>query len=118
MGKKNAIPPYILQSCTEYTEVVALVCRLTDVKRKEVISTRDGSRLGCVGDVELDTENAQLSAIIVYGRLRFFGLLGREDDFVIRWSDIEVIGDDTILVRYCSPRRYRRKNLLSLFFTE
>ena len=98
--------------------VIALMCRLADMRRKEVISTRDGSRLGCVGDIELDTENAQLSSIIVYGRSRLFGLLGRDEDFVIRWSDIEVIGDDTILVRYCSTRRFRRKNFLSLFFTE
>ncbi len=95
-----------------------MVCRLADIKRKEVISTRDGSRLGCVGDVELDTEKAQLSSIIVYGRPRLFGLLGRDEDYVIRWSDIEVIGEETILVRYCSPRRSRRRNFLSLFFTD
>ena len=78
--------------------VIALMCRLADMRRKEVISTRDGSRLGCVGDIELDTENAQLSSIIVYGRSRLFGLLGRGEDLVIPWQQIETIGEDVILV--------------------
>ena len=75
-------------------------CRIIDMRHKEVISIKDGTRLGCVNDVEVDTSCGKVVAIVIYGRLRCFGLLGREDDIVIKWEDIQVIGDDTILVCY------------------
>lgn len=76
-----------------------MFCRIVDMKNKEVISVKDGCRIGCVNDVEIDMKCAKLVSIIVYGKLKFFGILGREDDIVIKWENIEVIGDDTILVR-------------------
>ena len=72
-----------------------MVCRINDFKYKDVVDAADGY----VGDVELDTADARLTAIVIRGRLRLFGLLGREDDLVIPWEDIQVIGQDTILVR-------------------
>ncbi|MVB11497.1 PRC-barrel domain protein [Caprobacter fermentans] len=77
-----------------------MTCRMFDMRRKEVINIKDGMRLGSVSDIEFDTTNARVVAVVIYGRLRLFGLLGREDDIVIRWQDIQVIGDDTILVSY------------------
>ncbi len=70
------------------------------MRHKEVINLKDGMRLGNVCDLEIDTATAKVQAIVIYGRLRFFGLFGREDDIVVRWQDIQVIGEDTILVNY------------------
>lgn len=75
-----------------------MLCRLNDLKNKYVINVRNGSRLGTVYDVEIDTASATVRALVIRGRWRFFGLLGREEDVFIKWSDIEVIGEDTILV--------------------
>ena len=72
-------------------------CSIADMRNKEVINLQDGTRLGFVGDVEIDTENAKLTTIIIYGRSRLFGLLGRTDDIMIPWENIDVIGDETIL---------------------
>ena len=83
-----------------------MLCRTSDLRFKDVVCSADGTRLGYVGDVELDTDSASLSAIIIKGRFRFFGLLGREDDIVIPWEKIDVIGEDTILVSF-SPRLKR-----------
>lgn len=84
-------------------------CRIVDMRNKEVINVKDGSKIGCVNDVEVDTCNARLIAIIVYGRLRCFGMLGREDDIVIKWENIKIIGEDTILVCYNPCIRKRKK---------
>lgn len=96
-----------------------MVCRITDMHNKEVINLSDGCRLGCVDDVEVNTETACLVAIVIFGRPKCFGLLGREEDIVIGWNEIEVIGDDTILVRHCLPpqkaRRHRPSVLGGLF---
>lgn len=78
-------------------------CRVTDMHCKEVINVCDGTRLGCVDDVEIDTCTAQLVAIVVHGRSKCFGLLGREEDIVIGWRNIDVIGEDTILVNIECP---------------
>ncbi len=62
--------------------------------------------------MELDTAAATLTAVVVYGRLRLFGLLGREPDFVIPWKDIELIGDDTVLVNWQQPEGSKQSGTL------
>ena len=63
----------------------------------------------CVDDVEVDTVTAKLVAIVIFGRWRCFGLLGKEENIVIKWENICLIGEDTILVDYCQIKRERRK---------
>lgn len=75
-----------------------MVCRIVELRHKEVINSSDGCRIGFVDDVEVDTVTSQVRAIIVFGRPRCFGLLGRNEDVIIPWSDIQLIGEDTILV--------------------
>ena len=85
-------------------------CRVVDMRNKEVINVKTGVRLGCFSDVEIDTKDAKLLAIVIYGRLRWCGLLGREDDIIIKWDDIEIIGEDTILVKHnVGAKRKRRR---------
>lgn len=76
--------------------------RITDLRNKELISITNGSRFGYVGDVEFDLETGQVKALVVPGRLRFFGLFGREPDGVFPWAAIKRFGEDIILVE--SPR--------------
>ena len=80
-----------------------MLCRITDMHEKEVINICDGMRLGCVDDVEVDTCTAQLVAIVIRGRSKLFGLLGGDEDIVIGWKEIEVIGEQTILVNRPTP---------------
>ncbi len=73
-------------------------CTLSEMRQKEIINIRTGERLGYADDLEFDTDDASVKAIIIYGRSRFFGLLGREEDLIIRCKDIEVIGEDVLLI--------------------
>ena len=79
--------------------------RIADLKYKEVINVEDGSRYGYVGDVAFNPENGQIRALIVPGRLRLFGLLGREEDVVIPWESVRRFGEDLILVEHGEWRR-------------
>ncbi len=72
--------------------------RFTSLKCKEVVNVCDGCRLGFVCDVEVDCRCGQIVALIVPGHSRCFGLLGRQEDFVIPWKCIRQIGDDIILI--------------------
>ena len=90
-------------------------CRIVDLRHKEVINSHNGCRIGYVDDVEVNTENARLTAIIIYGRPKFFGLFGRCDDIVIHWENIRLIGEDTILVDNCHFPHKHHKQKNSLF---
>ena len=73
-------------------------CRVSELRYKEIINVSDGSRYGWVGDVEVDLDSGQVRALVVPGRLRLFGLLGREEDRVFPWEAARRFGADTILV--------------------
>ena len=72
--------------------------RLGRLRRKEVVGVSDGTRYGFVGDVEMELDNGRVSALIVPGRLRLFGLLGREQDLYLPWEGVSRFGADLILV--------------------
>ena len=72
--------------------------RFSSLKCKEVVNICDGARLGFVTDVGVDIKNGRIVAIIVPGPCKFFGMIGRRDDFVIPWNCIRQIGDDIILI--------------------
>lgn len=94
-----------------------MLCRISDLRYKEVINVRDGRCLGCVSDLELDTATAKVCSLIIYGRAKLLGLFMREPDVCIRWCDIEVIGEDTILVNMRPEfREHRAKAKSSGFF--
>ena len=51
--------------------------RMAELKYKEVVNIADGGRFGFVGDVEIDIQDGRVRALLIPGRLRMFGLLGR-----------------------------------------
>ncbi|MBE6908286.1 MAG: YlmC/YmxH family sporulation protein [Ruminococcaceae bacterium] len=79
--------------------------RFTELRCREVINICDGCRLGYVGDLELRIPEGEITALIVPGPLRFFGLFGRGEEYYIPWRCIKRIGDDVILIEHTFPRR-------------
>ncbi len=90
----------------------------SELKDKEVIDSATGSRVGFVDDVVMNFDGRGVESIVVYGRPKAFGLLGREDDLVIDFCDIDLIGEDTILVNLTNSKicikdkKFDIKNLL------
>ena len=76
-----------------------MICRIDEMRQKQVVGISTGTVLGYVSDIEFDTENGELTSIIIFGKPKAFGLFGKEDDVIIPWKDIEVIGEETVLVR-------------------
>ena len=95
--------------------VINMNCRIAELRNKQVVCVKNGCVLGYVSDVDVNTSDGKLEAIVIFGRLRFLGLLGREDDIVIPWEEIKVIGHETILVntepelfsKFTNTRRYK-----------
>lgn len=81
--------------------------------RKDILCIEDGRCLGRADELLLDYSTADpavrpeehhpaaavVKALVVRGRPRLFGLLGREPDLLIDWSEVLVIGEDAILIR-------------------
>ncbi|MFT3952081.1 MAG: YlmC/YmxH family sporulation protein [Oscillospiraceae bacterium] len=95
-----------------------MICSLSDLRNKEVINVRTGIKIGYVDDLEIDTADSTVIAMIVYGRPRGFGIFGHDDDIVIKCRDIELVGEDTILVNlqestvFTKSRSFSVENLL------
>ena len=74
--------------------------RLTELRYREVINISDGTRLGFVSDAILD---------LTSGRARFFGLFGRESDYILPWESIARIGGDIVLIEGAAEIRRDRQ---------
>lgn len=95
-----------------------MICSLAELRNKEVVNVKTGMKIGYVDDVEIDTLNSSVVALVVYGRPKCMGILGRDEDVIIKCRDIELIGEDTILVSfeetsiYTKSRSFSVENLL------
>ena len=76
------------------------MCSFSSLRNKEVVNVRTGEKIGFIDDLELDSVSGRIVSLIIYGRSRAFGLMGRDEDIVVRCSDIDLIGEDTVLVRF------------------
>ncbi|MBQ9956744.1 MAG: YlmC/YmxH family sporulation protein [Ruminococcus sp.] len=72
---------------------------LESIRNKEVIEITAGERLGYIDDVRLSRDFTTVTGFVIYGRERLFGLLGREEDIVIKCEEITVIGEDVMLIK-------------------
>lgn len=79
------------------------MARMCELRDKEVINTKDGSRYGYITDVEIDIRNGCVIAIIINTSNRVLGIFGREQEYIIPWCFIKQIGDDIIIVE-CDTR--------------
>ena len=76
---------------------------IRELCEKEVVQLEQGVCLGRADDLELDPATAQLQSLILLGRPRLLGLLGRDESLTIPWQEIETIGTDAILVHTAVP---------------
>ncbi|MDR1736742.1 MAG: YlmC/YmxH family sporulation protein [Oscillospiraceae bacterium] len=74
------------------------MCRIVDLRGKEVINIRDGARLGFPVDIEFDRETGRVNAIVVLAEGRYAGLFGKGREYVVPWEGIRRVGDDIVLV--------------------
>lgn len=72
--------------------------KATDLREKEVINVKDGTRIGYISDLDVNLEKGIVEAIVLPGPGRILGLFGKNQDYIISWQNIVRIGSDVILV--------------------
>ncbi len=68
------------------------------LREKEVVDVSSGAKIGYIDDLVFDEREAKVQKIVIYGRQKLLGLMGRENDMEVEWKDIEKIGNDTVLI--------------------
>ncbi len=76
-----------------------MFCSIQELRNKQIVSVETGSVIGYLNDIQIDTNNGRITNLIVFGKPKLFGFLGRENDMLIPWEQIEVIGEETVLVK-------------------
>lgn len=74
-------------------------CTTGDLREKDVVNICNGQRLGCVCELELDTDCGRITALIVSGDSFVASVLGK-GRVRVPWDNIKRIGRDTILVEF------------------
>ena len=97
-----------------------MISYFSDLRYKEVVDIKTGTRMGYVCDAEFDETEGRMLSLITPGRAKYFGLFGREDDYILPWSCIARMGSDIILVELepNQPRRHRQKRKFFDFSTK
>lgn len=75
-----------------------MIYTFSDIRCKEIVDTKTGVILGRADDIEFDSESSAILSMVIYGRPKLFGFLGRDTDIEVKFEDISLIGKDAILV--------------------
>ena len=63
-----------------------------ELSKKEVVQVDEGQCLGKIDDLVIDDKSARVEKLLMLGRPKLFGLLGRGESLVIDWDEIQKIG--------------------------
>ncbi len=89
-----------------------MICNFSELRNKEVINKLDGARLGTICDFEVDTETGRMKSLIVLGKGRLFSAM--TETIKISWANIEVIGEDTVLVSHIAGKNPNERIITSV----
>lgn len=73
--------------------------RYKEISGKEIINVSEGSRLGVLGqtDLEIDIETGEIQSFII-PNYKWFGLKKEGEEIKISWDSITKIGEDMIMI--------------------
>lgn len=83
--------------------------KMSELREKEVINMNNGSRIGIINDMVIETKSGMVKKLIIPGPGRILGFIGKSEDLQISWNNIETIGDDVILVRLVDEKQNENK---------
>ena len=84
--------------------------KLSDLSCKDVIRDEDGTKLGKIEDITIDTATGRIISIHVSNGFRIRGLFSSNDGIGIPWNKIVKIGSDVIIVETVQKINMEIKN--------
>ncbi|MDD3392835.1 MAG: YlmC/YmxH family sporulation protein [Bacilli bacterium] len=71
--------------------------RLSDLQNKDVVNINDGKKIGNIIDINIEADGKMNSLVVEKGKF-FISMFTNSSEIEIKWSQIEKIGEDVILV--------------------
>ena len=71
--------------------------RLSDLQHKDVVNVIDGSKIGNIIDIKIDSKG-NMEGLIVEKNKFLVSMFTTKNEIEIKWGQIEKIGEDVILV--------------------
>lgn len=71
--------------------------RLSDLQHKDVVNVMDGSKIGNIIDIKIDSKG-NMEGLIVEKSKFIVSMFTSKNEIEIKWEQIEKIGEDVILV--------------------
>lgn len=72
--------------------------RIYEIRQKEVINIVNCQKIGFVCDINFDPKSGCIESLIVPGPCKLWGVLGRDQEYIIPFCQVKHIGPDVILV--------------------
>lgn len=72
--------------------------KLSELSSKDVIRDEDGTKLGRIQDITIDTATGRIISIHINSGFRLSGIFSSSDGVLVPWNKIVKIGSDVIIV--------------------
>ena len=72
--------------------------KLSELSNKDVIRDEDGTKLGRIEDITIDTATGKIISIHVNSGFRLSGIFSLSEGIMIHWNKIDKMGSDVIIV--------------------
>lgn len=72
--------------------------KLSELSNKDVIRDEDGTKLGKIQDVTIDTATGKILSIHINSGFRLSGIFSTNEEILVPWNKIVKIGSDVIIV--------------------
>lgn len=72
--------------------------RICELREKEVVNVCDGERLGNICDVDFEERTGRICTLVIPGPCKIFGIIGRDNEYLIPYECVKRIGADVVLV--------------------
>lgn len=73
---------------------------LGELQSKDVVNVVDGSKLGKVIDMEIESSTGKILSITVQPNTRLMSFFSQSNQVVIPWNQIIKIGGEVVIVNY------------------
>lgn len=70
--------------------------RLSELQTKTIVNVKDGKNIGSIIDANIN-QDGSIESLVIESPKRMLSF-SRDEDMVVRWHEINKIGDDVILV--------------------
>ena len=72
--------------------------KLSELQKKDIISIRDGKKIGRIIDVEFDINNGYMIHFVIEKAHYLKSIFSQSDELTIKFSQIKKMGEDVILI--------------------